>query len=483
MSAVLESIAEVLAFRVDLKRGLQQTHIGSVQVTGDSDAHEIRLEIAEGTQRADLGGCLAKVYFTRPDQVMVPLDGQVEGSTVKALLPEACFQVQGGYSVIIKLTKGKTRRAIFWGTGDIVRKGPDAAVDPEGIIPSLEALLAQIEACERAETGAVDAAKRANTAAGQANEAAAAANTAAKSAETKAAEANTAAKSAEMQAGAARSAAQEAGKQAGEAQTAANAANVAAGQADKAALAANEAAGKANKAVTDIAAAKTDAEQAVQDANAAVEIAGAWSGAKATAETIPHGQPPTVSVVDGPEGRVLHVQVPEGRQGPKGEPGKLNEQTLAEIYRKAMLDAHPVGSLYITLSDEFPGITFGGDWVREAEGRTILGAGTPKPNSDGYFGQMSGRQWARVAGETGGQDYHRLTVDEMPSHEHPFMFVSPAGDSSYTQRRINDINSIAAIGGEWYTSSGTTFAASKGGGQLHNNMPPYKVFNVWRRVA
>ena len=106
---------------------------------------------------------------------------------------------------------------------------------------------------------------------------------------------------------------------------------------------------------------------------------------------------------------------------------------------------------------------YGGNWEAFGAGKVLIGAGS-----------NGGRSF--TAGSTGGEYTHTLTINEMPSHTHTVT-------DRYFERHVGD--QLGATHGDellgnTYTTS-TTSAA--GGGQAHNNMQPYVVVYMWRRVS
>lgn len=82
-----------------------------------------------------------------------------------------------------------------------------------------------------------------------------------------------------------------------------------------------------------------------------------------------------------------------------------------------------------------------------------------------------------IAGSTGGEATHTLTVDEMPSHNHSVYgwgYNSGGENAEYGNHaggnRQEELYSWLNIG-------------NTGGNQPHNNMPPYLTVYMWKRIA
>ena len=146
----------------------------------------------------------------------------------------------------------------------------------------------------------------------------------------------------------------------------------------------------------------------------------------------------------------------------------------------SIVDAiYPVGSIYMSVNSANPGTLFGGTW-EQITGRFLLGTGTCAPNSDETFGTIKyPNNWNAAAGSTGGEDYHGLTVYEMPSHDHGIL-------SGFGDKNDPAIDSDG-FRYEWWGGNNrgynNAFISSSGGDGLHNNMPPYFAVYMWKRTA
>lgn len=160
-----------------------------------------------------------------------------------------------------------------------------------------------------------------------------------------------------------------------------------------------------------------------------------------------------VSLIDKLNKLILNNQRSSG--GGSGGGGGITPSSIVNI-------VYPVGSIYMSVSNTSPATLFGGTWV-QLKDRFLLGAG------DTYTG-----------GNTGGEATHTLTVDEMPSHNHTQSRAVPYGVP------YNNVSGAGSGSGSPYyseTYSPTFTINNTGGGQAHNNMPPFLVVFIWQRTA
>lgn len=138
-------------------------------------------------------------------------------------------------------------------------------------------------------------------------------------------------------------------------------------------------------------------------------------------------------------------------------------------------EEHPVNGHYIQFyGDPTPASKYGGTWTEDADyaGRTLVFTGT------GF-----------TIGEKGGEATHILAVNEMPSHG-PHLFGAgglwaASGDLEGKYLSRNPFSDFGSNGRGWNTFNSEVYPAGQnlGGGQPHNNLQPYKVSALWKRIA
>ena len=166
---------------IDLRCGAQTPQIwpNALMLIGDNLAHTWRVRVFDGGGAVALTGATVTGYFVRTDGNTVAVQGSVEGSTAIVTLAQACYAFEGDLKGVMRLTLGGKTVTLSVLTLMVRKVLTDAIIDPGNVIPSLEDLLAQIEAMEKATVAANTAAGAANAAATAATSAASAANTAA----------------------------------------------------------------------------------------------------------------------------------------------------------------------------------------------------------------------------------------------------------------------------------------------------------------
>lgn len=187
--------------------------------------------------------------------------------------------------------------------------------------------------------------------------------------------------------------------------------------------------------------------------------------------------------------------------------GQLNKKLSSALDQLNRLagQLYPVGSIYMNVNNVEPSSIFGGSWERMPSGRMLVNSG-----DDFNLGQI------------GGEKEHRLTEDELASHSHDVNNINSnttstaklVGKFSSSIRPNGDITDVpyrngfgivskeneyrihAKDGGDSSPGRNYVIDAShshtvnlnismlpSGKNQPHNNMPPYIVVNMWKRIG
>lgn len=139
----------------------------------------------------------------------------------------------------------------------------------------------------------------------------------------------------------------------------------------------------------------------------------------------------------------------------------LNEKINNIEIKSQLLDlVYPIGSIYISYKDISPASLFGGTWT-QIKDTFLLACGDTYAN-----------------GATGGEATHQLKVEEIPPHNH----LATNSTTTYGPG-TQDAWRCMSFPGTNHDYWQNIWTNNTGGGQPHNNMPPYLAVCIWKRVA
>lgn len=178
-----------------------------------------------------------------------------------------------------------------------------------------------------------------------------------------------------------------------------------------------------------------------------------------TVSTGAPGSAATVTNAGTENAAVFNFSIPRGEKGDRGPQGLPGEgvETLYEHIK-----------FYVSPEDDDPAAIFGGDWAR-IEGQFVFGC------------DASHASWS-----AGGQENVTLTVGQMPSHSHQIYNTNGGGVGAGTIVEIGNVEHWGVGPNKSYRGDGIgPYGAiqNTGGGQAHNNMPPYLAMYMWYRVS
>lgn len=171
-------LAQKPVYKLDLAAGTSVVNLTTPLVEGDDRAQTFNLELTDKGAPANLNGYSVTAYFGRgktaeAEADTIPLSGTVSGNVATITLTESCYSRSCYFSMPIRLSNGATgqKRTYLIVRGTVVKSVDGKIIDPDGSVPSLDDLFAQIAVMERSRQAAEEATEDALAAAARADEA------------------------------------------------------------------------------------------------------------------------------------------------------------------------------------------------------------------------------------------------------------------------------------------------------------------------
>lgn len=150
-------ISRVIKKTVDLDAVQKVDQLEGPLYQLEESGHTFEITCMSGGTAAAVSGTVSG-RFLRADETTVYFTGTLSGNVASITLPQSCYNVNGRFGFVVFVSGNNVTSAIYAVAGNVYRSTSETIIDPTGEIPSLEELIAQIEACEDATDAATAAA-------------------------------------------------------------------------------------------------------------------------------------------------------------------------------------------------------------------------------------------------------------------------------------------------------------------------------------
>lgn len=147
MAVYREDILNIDLISGTINRSFMNKSVGE----GDIKANRFGVRVFRGGEEVDLSGVTVIGYFIRENGTTVVINGSRDYNTCWVDLPQACYAVEGQFTLSILLTDGTVATTARIVDGTVVNTTLGSIYDPGGVIPDLSSFT---ELVERAETAA-----------------------------------------------------------------------------------------------------------------------------------------------------------------------------------------------------------------------------------------------------------------------------------------------------------------------------------------
>lgn len=131
-------------FSQDLNEPVQVHQLDGNVFSQDNQGNLVGVNVFDGDDPATLSGSVSASVI-RSDGSTVAVTGVLSGNSCYVILPSAAYALPGIISIVIKLTGGGSTTTLCAVVANVYQSATDATVDPGTIIPSVQALIDEIE--------------------------------------------------------------------------------------------------------------------------------------------------------------------------------------------------------------------------------------------------------------------------------------------------------------------------------------------------
>lgn len=163
------AVNSIITHTQDLNGQLTVIPLRHVLATGDQLGDRFEIKVLRGGKPVDLSSSGVNGYFIRPDKKTVTLIGSASSNVASVTLEESCYVEPGQFKLVIKVSMGDVRHAVYACIGTVARSSTNDLIDPGHNIPDIDELLAMIARIENVTTEAGRATQKANASAERAD--------------------------------------------------------------------------------------------------------------------------------------------------------------------------------------------------------------------------------------------------------------------------------------------------------------------------
>lgn len=129
----------------DLQSAVQVQYINGNMFSQDIQANTINVSVTDGGEPATISGTVTANIIRADGGTVTATGGTISGNVASITLPAAAYAVPGLVSIIVKLTDSGVVTTLAAVVANVYQSSTETAVDPGTIIPSVTALVSQIE--------------------------------------------------------------------------------------------------------------------------------------------------------------------------------------------------------------------------------------------------------------------------------------------------------------------------------------------------